>query len=140
VFIGEVFEVMTQVDLGLTGLTRLIRSLVLMTVIKKLGRHTNHTLRTSTFRLPKPRSHWSATSPRSKHYQQPQHTRTHDNGNYSKVGCPEGAVRPGIGAVRPPPPGNQEILRNTSSEHQNAPRFHQPRSLVKAMLATRKSW
>jgi hypothetical protein len=49
------------------------------------------------------------------------------------------AVRPGMGAVRPPPPSNQEILRNTSSEHQNAPRFHQQRSLVKAMLATRKS-
>jgi hypothetical protein len=44
------------------------------------------------------------------------------------------------GAVRPPPPGNQEILRNTSSEHQNAPQFHQQRSLVRAMLATRKSW
>jgi hypothetical protein len=44
------------------------------------------------------------------------------------------------GAVRPSPPGNQEILRNTSSEHQNAPRFHQQRSLVKAVLATRKSW
>jgi hypothetical protein len=28
----------------------------------------NHTLRTSTFRLPKPRSHWSATGPRNKHY------------------------------------------------------------------------
>jgi hypothetical protein len=27
----------------------------------------NHTLRTSTFRLPKPRSHWSATGPRNKH-------------------------------------------------------------------------
>jgi hypothetical protein len=51
-----------------------------------------------------------------------------------------GAVRPGMGAVRPPPPGNQEILRNTSSEHQNAPRFHQQRSLVKANLAMRKSW
>jgi hypothetical protein len=44
------------------------------------------------------------------------------------------------GAVRPPPPSNQEILQNTSSEHQNAPRFHQQRSLVKAKLATRKSW
>jgi hypothetical protein len=44
------------------------------------------------------------------------------------------------GAVRPPPPSNQEFLRNTSSEHQNAPRFHQQRSLVRAMLATRKSW
>jgi hypothetical protein len=32
--------VMTQVDLGLTGLTRLIWSLALMTVIKNLGRHT----------------------------------------------------------------------------------------------------
>jgi hypothetical protein len=57
----------------------------------------NHTLCTSTFRLPKPRSHWSATGPRNKHYQQPQHTRTHDSGNNSKAGCPEGAVRPGIG-------------------------------------------
>jgi hypothetical protein len=64
----------------------------------------NHTLRTSTFRLPKPRSHWSPTGPRNKHYQQPQHTRTHD------TGCPEGVVRPGMGAVRPPPPSNQETL------------------------------
>jgi hypothetical protein len=31
---------MTQVDLGLTGLTRLVRSLTLMTVIKNLGRHS----------------------------------------------------------------------------------------------------
>jgi hypothetical protein len=31
---------MTQVDLGLTGLTRLIRSLALMTAIKNLG-HDN---------------------------------------------------------------------------------------------------
>jgi hypothetical protein len=99
----------------------------------------NHTLRTSTFRLPKPRSHWSATGPWNKRYQQPQHTRTHDSRNNSKAGCPEGAVRPGMGAVRPPPPGNQEILRNTSSEHQNTPRFHQQRSLVRAMLAIRKS-
>jgi hypothetical protein len=51
-----------------------------------------------------------------------------------------GAVSLDMEAVRPPPPGNQEILRNTSSEHQNAPRFHQQRSLVKAMLATKKSW
>jgi hypothetical protein len=51
-----------------------------------------------------------------------------------------GAVRPGMGAVRPPPPGNQEILQNTSSEHQNAPRFHQQKSLANAKLATRKSW
>jgi hypothetical protein len=51
-----------------------------------------------------------------------------------------GAVRPVMGAVRPPPPGNQEIHRNTSFEHQNAPQFHQQRSLVKAKLATRKSW
>jgi hypothetical protein len=57
----------------------------------------DHTLRTSTFCLPKPRSHWSATGPRNKHYQQPQHPRTHDNGNNSKAGCPEGAVRPGMG-------------------------------------------
>jgi hypothetical protein len=100
----------------------------------------NHTLRTPSFRLPKPSSHWSATGPRNKLYQQRQHTRTHDSGNTSKGGCLEGAVRSGIGAVRPPPPGNQEILRNTSSEHQNTPRFHQQRSLVKTMLSTRKSW
>jgi hypothetical protein len=50
------------------------------------------------------------------------------------------AVRPGMGAVRPPPPGDQEILRKASFEHQNAPRFHQQKSLVKAKLATRKSW
>jgi hypothetical protein len=30
---------MAQVDLGLTGLTRLIRSLALMKIIKNLGRH-----------------------------------------------------------------------------------------------------
>jgi hypothetical protein len=35
------FRVMTQVDLGLTGLTRLILSLSLMTVIKNLGRHSS---------------------------------------------------------------------------------------------------
>jgi hypothetical protein len=57
----------------------------------------SHTLRTSTFRLPKPHSHWSATGPRNKHYQQPQHTRTHDSGNNSRASCPEGAVRPGMG-------------------------------------------
>jgi hypothetical protein len=101
----------------------------------------NHTLRTSTFCLPKPRSHWSATGPRNKLYQQPQHTRTHDSGNTSKAGCPEGGRLDRVwGAVRPPPRGNQEILRNTSSEHQNAPQFHQQRYLVRAMLATRKSW
>jgi hypothetical protein len=58
----------------------------------------NHTLRTSTFRLPKPRSHWSATCPSNKHYQQPQHPRIHDSGNNSQAGCPEGAVRLGMGA------------------------------------------
>jgi hypothetical protein len=63
--------------------------------------HQNHTFRTSTFRLPKPRSHWSATSPMKKHYQQHQLPRTHDRGNNSKAGCPEGAVRPSMGAVRP---------------------------------------
>jgi hypothetical protein len=57
----------------------------------------NHTLRTSTFRLPTPRSHWSATSHRNKLYQQPHQTRSHDSGNTSKAGCLEGAVRPGIG-------------------------------------------
>jgi hypothetical protein len=60
----------------------------------------NHTLRTSTFHLPKPRSHWSATGPRNKHYQQPQLLLTHDSGNNSGADCPEEAVRPGMGAVR----------------------------------------
>jgi hypothetical protein len=45
----------------------------------------NHTLRTSTFCLPEPRSHWSATSPRNKLYQQPQHTRSNNSGNNSKA-------------------------------------------------------
>jgi hypothetical protein len=44
------------------------------------------------------------------------------------------------GAVRLPPPGDQEIPQNSSSEHQNTPRFHQQRSLVQAKLATRKFW
>jgi hypothetical protein len=46
----------------------------------------NHTLRTSTFRFPKPRCHWSAIGPRNKLYQQPQHTRSNDSVNNSKVG------------------------------------------------------
>jgi hypothetical protein len=61
----------------------------------------NHTLRTSTFPLPKPRSHWSATGRTNKHYQQPQHTRTHDSRNNSKAGCPERAVRPGVDGENP---------------------------------------
>jgi hypothetical protein len=102
--------------------------------------HQNHTLRTSIFHLPKPRRHWSATGPRNKHYQQPQLLYTHDSRNNVGAGCLEGAVRPGVGVVRPPLPGNQEILRNTSSKHQNATRFHRQKSLVKAKLATKKSW
>jgi hypothetical protein len=50
----------------------------------------NHMRRTSTFRLPKPRSHWNATGPRNKHYQQPQLLHTHDIGNNSEADCPEG--------------------------------------------------
>jgi hypothetical protein len=52
----------------------------------------NHTLRTSTFCFPKPHSHWSATGPRNKHYQQPQLLHAHDSGNSSGAGCLEGAV------------------------------------------------
>jgi hypothetical protein len=103
--------------------------------------HQNHTLRTSNFRLPKPRSHWSATGHRNKHLpatstptctRQRKHlgSRLSGGGRLDRV----------WGAVRPPPQGNQQILRNTSSEHQNAPRFHQQKSLVKAKLATKKSW
>jgi hypothetical protein len=43
------------------------------------------------------------------------------------------------GAVRPPPPGDHEILRKASSEHQNASQFYQQKSLIKAKLAIRKS-
>jgi hypothetical protein len=50
----------------------------------------NHTFRTSTFRLPQPRSHLSTIGLRNKHYQQPQHPRTHDSGNKLGAGCPEG--------------------------------------------------
>jgi hypothetical protein len=49
-----------------------------------------HTLRTSTFRLPKSCSHWSATGPRNKHYQQPQLLHAHDSGNNLGADCLEG--------------------------------------------------
>jgi hypothetical protein len=57
----------------------------------------NHTLRTSTFRLPKPRSHWSATGPKNKRYQQTQLLRTHDSGTTQQPAVQRGAVRPGKG-------------------------------------------
>jgi hypothetical protein len=47
-------------------------------------------LRTSTFRLPNPRIHWSATSPRNKHYQQPRLLHEHDSGNNTGAGWQEG--------------------------------------------------
>jgi hypothetical protein len=56
-----------------------------------------HTLRISTFRLPKPCSHWSAIVPRNKHYQEPQLLHAHSSGNNLGAGCLEGAVRPGMG-------------------------------------------
>jgi hypothetical protein len=46
----------------------------------------------------------------------------------------------GMGVVRPPPPGDQEIIRKASSEHQNTSRFHQQKSLIKTKLAIKKSW
>jgi hypothetical protein len=65
----------------------------------------NHTLHTSTLRLPKPRSHWSATGPRNKHYQQPPHPRTQDIGNNLKAGYPKGGRLDRVwGALRLPPP------------------------------------
>jgi hypothetical protein len=88
----------------------------------------------------KTHSHWSTTGPRNKHYLQPLLLHTHDSENDSEATCLEGAVRPGMGEVRRPPSGNQEILRNTSTELQNSPRFHQQKFLVKAKLATRRSW
>jgi hypothetical protein len=100
----------------------------------------NHTLRTSTFRLPKPRSHWSATGPRKTLPATSTHTHPRQRKQLESRLSREGRLDRVWGAVRSPPPGNQEFLRNTSSEHQNAPRFHQQRSLVRAMLATRKSW
>jgi hypothetical protein len=100
----------------------------------------NHTLRTSTFRLPKPRSHWSATGPRNKLSSNHNTHAAPTAETTRKPANQRGRLDREQGAVRPPPPGNQEILRNASSEHQNSPRFHQQRSLVKALLATRKSW
>jgi hypothetical protein len=99
--------------------------------------HAPHT----TFRLPIPRSHWIATCPRNKHYQEPQllHTRT-AAGTTRKLHAWRGRLDRVWGVVRPPPPGNQEILRNTSSELQNSPQFHQQKSQVKAKIATRGSW
>jgi hypothetical protein len=52
----------------------------------------NHTLRTSTFCLPKPRSYWSDTGSRNKHYQQPRLLHGHGSGNNIGVGRMEGAV------------------------------------------------
>jgi hypothetical protein len=54
--------------------------------------HAQHT----TFRLPRPRSHWSATGPSNKHYQEPQILHTHGSGNNPEAACLEGAVRPGM--------------------------------------------
>jgi hypothetical protein len=100
----------------------------------------NHTLHTSTFHLRKPRSHWSATGPRNRHDQQPWLLHAHGSGNNTGAGRLEGAVRPGMGVVRPPPPGDQRNLRKASSEQQNASWFHQQKSLIKAKTAIRKSW
>jgi hypothetical protein len=50
--------------------------------------HAPHT----TFHLPKPCSHWSATGPRNKLYLQPQLLHTQDSGNDSEVVWPTGAV------------------------------------------------
>jgi hypothetical protein len=50
----------------------------------------NHTLYTSTFCLPKPHSHRSATGLRNKHYQQPRLLHEHDSGNNSGAGWQEG--------------------------------------------------
>jgi hypothetical protein len=55
----------------------------------------NHMLRTSTFRLPKSRSHWSATGPRNKHYRQPRLLHEHDSGNNSGAGWQEGSGQTG---------------------------------------------
>jgi hypothetical protein len=79
----------------------------------------NHTLRTSTFRLPKPRSHWSATGPRNKNLLATStHTHPRQRKQLESQLSRGGRLDWVCGAVRPPPPGNQEILRNTSSEHQ----------------------
>jgi hypothetical protein len=83
----------------------------------------NHTLHTSTFRLPKPRSHWSATGPRNKHYQQPQLPRTHDSGNNSKAGCLEGAVRPGMG-------GQLDRLHQATKKSSETPPLAPKRTMV----------
>jgi hypothetical protein len=97
---------------------------------------TSHAPQTN-FCLPRPRSHWSANGTRN--YQEPQLLHTHGSKNNSEAACLEGQLDRVWGAVRPPPPGNQENFQTTSSELQNSPRFHQQKSLVRAKLATRKS-
>jgi hypothetical protein len=85
----------------------------------------SHMLRTSTFRLPKPRSHWSATGPWNKHYQHSTPTRYTAAETTREPADRRGRSDRVWGAVRPPPPGDQEFLRKASSEHQNTPQFHQ---------------
>jgi hypothetical protein len=65
---------------------------------------------------------------------------THTAAETTRDVCLEGAVRPSMGAVRPPPPGDRKLLRNSSSEHQNTSQFHQQKSLIKDKLAIGKSW
>jgi hypothetical protein len=57
------------------------------------GPRTTH----GSHHLPKSRSHWSATGPRNKHYQQPQNLHAHGSRNNLGADYLEGAVRPGIG-------------------------------------------
>jgi hypothetical protein len=91
----------------------------------------------ATFRLPKPRSHWSATGPRNKHCRHSFYTRS--SGYNLEAIFLGGSVRPGMGAIRPPTPGNQEILWKASSELQNSSRFQPQDPLVKAKLVTIES-
>jgi hypothetical protein len=87
----------------------------------------NHTLCTSTFLLPKPRSHLSATGPRNKYYQQPRLLHEHSSGNNSGA-CWQGGggLAEYGGAIRPPP----QPLASTNTPH----------SFTSRNLWSRPSW
>jgi hypothetical protein len=71
--------------------------------------HAPHT----TFNFPKSHIHWSATSPRNKHYLQAQLLHMHASGNNSGAICLEGAVKPGMGAVSVGVLDRQPMKRST---------------------------
>jgi hypothetical protein len=98
--------------------------------------HAPHT----TFHLPKPCSHWSATGPRNKHYLQPQFLHTHTAVKTTrKLPNQQGRFNRGKGAVKSPAPRQ---VRNPPKHLLWDPKLstvHPLDPLVKAKLATRES-